>query len=725
MNRTILFFAFMLIATGARGNDYAGIYILVSVDETAIPGMVSHEGHDMMLYSGVFTIHAGGTCISQTVFSVPSGEKIKRQVNATYTQDGSTLNMQWEGAGRTMGVVEGETFTMNNEGMIFSYTKQSALPPEVAIKEAIVPKRNINGDFQGRTYEHASGLTMPLYWDGGGGAFHYEMDGSNGYMVLSNSEGTWTVAHTSKPPIPLAELGLTAGQGVTLGADIINLGGTSNVQLKFEQYKDGGMTPNGINQHQVTPSQSWRTYGANFAIKPDTDSVVFAIVGVNEFSSCGVDNVSYIPIPSPPVRKVAATPVRAHQKTIVVGQPLPELAFTDLEDNRVDVGQLKGKVVLIDFWATWCGPCRTETPNLLSVYKDYHDKGLEIVGISLDKDRQRLDEYLVEHKIQWPNHFDGKGWKNEVATRFDIHSIPNIVVLDREGIVKGTKLRGDNIRQAVSQLVEGDSGTVLQLQASQKISSGPAAPTDGSPSFENKLFKMLLVSVAVGLAFMVVYLLVKLTGLKIVKSDVVLCLVMCISLILMHIIGEAAIIGGLFAIFPFIVPLYFVFPLCGSFFQGIAEARNSSLNNSARSPTQVFRNSLRPRLCLWVALWTIYFVALEIYLYRVVGGGNLVVSVPSIALILMMSASCQLWAPRCKKLYTLILLTLFTPPLVLFLFYALSFGFVFCFGPHGYMGLGLVTVPPLLSSILTVIAVVVMWVRVRIQGDNWLQKEKL
>lgn len=84
MNRTILFFAFMLIATGARGNDYAGIYILVSVDETAIPGMVSHEGHDMMLYSGVFTIHAGGTCISQTVFSVPSGEKITRQLNATH-----------------------------------------------------------------------------------------------------------------------------------------------------------------------------------------------------------------------------------------------------------------------------------------------------------------------------------------------------------------------------------------------------------------------------------------------------------------------------------------------------------------------------------------------------------------------------------------------------------------------------------------------------------------
>ena len=246
MKRTILFFAFMLIATGAKGNDSAGIYTLAAVDGAKIPGTVSHGGHDMMLYSGVFTINADGTCVSQTVFGTPSGEKITRQVNATYTQDGSTLNMQWEGAGRTTGVIEGETFTMNNEGMIFSYTKQSAPPPEVAIKETVVLKRDINGNFQGETYDHASGVAMPLHWDGSGGAFRYETDGSNGYMVLLNSEGTWTVAHTSKPPIPLAELGLTAGQAVTLGADIINLGGTSGVHLKFEQYKDGGTVANGV-----------------------------------------------------------------------------------------------------------------------------------------------------------------------------------------------------------------------------------------------------------------------------------------------------------------------------------------------------------------------------------------------------------------------------------------------------------------------------------------------
>jgi len=104
--------------------DPTGVYTLITVDGTKIPGKVSHEGHDLMLYSGVFTINADGTCMSKTVFSPPSGEKIERQVKATYTQEGSKLNMQWIGAGRTTGTIEGDTFTMDNHGTIFSYKKQ-------------------------------------------------------------------------------------------------------------------------------------------------------------------------------------------------------------------------------------------------------------------------------------------------------------------------------------------------------------------------------------------------------------------------------------------------------------------------------------------------------------------------------------------------------------------------------------------------------------------------
>jgi non-specific serine/threonine protein kinase/serine/threonine-protein kinase len=141
---------------------------------------------------------------------------------------------------------------------------------------------------------------------------------------------------------------------------------------------------------------------------------------------------------------------------IFIGKPFPQLEFNDLKGNVVNIGKLKGKVVLVDFWATWCGPCTAETPNLISVYNEFKDKGLEIISISLDKDHEELNDYLEKHKIQWPNYYDGKGWDNEISSRFGIHGIPEIILIDREGIVRETGLRGDRIREAVSQLIKGD-----------------------------------------------------------------------------------------------------------------------------------------------------------------------------------------------------------------------------------------------------------------------------
>jgi hypothetical protein len=102
----------------------AGVYELVAVDGVNIPGMIDHDGHEVMLHSGTFIINTDKTCISKTVFT---SEKIYREVKATYTQEGSTLHMQWIGAGRTEGTVEGDTFTMDNHGMIFVYKKQPEL----------------------------------------------------------------------------------------------------------------------------------------------------------------------------------------------------------------------------------------------------------------------------------------------------------------------------------------------------------------------------------------------------------------------------------------------------------------------------------------------------------------------------------------------------------------------------------------------------------------------
>jgi hypothetical protein len=109
--------------TTANAPDPAGVYALVSVNGKPVPANVSHEGATLQVRSGVFTINADGTCSSKMIFVPPSGTEATREVSATYTRDGSKLTMQWKGAGKTVGTIDGNTFTMENEGMVLVYRK--------------------------------------------------------------------------------------------------------------------------------------------------------------------------------------------------------------------------------------------------------------------------------------------------------------------------------------------------------------------------------------------------------------------------------------------------------------------------------------------------------------------------------------------------------------------------------------------------------------------------
>lgn len=149
-------------------------------------------------------------------------------------------------------------------------------------------------------------------------------------------------------------------------------------------------------------------------------------------------------------KQQAAEKTRA---TLVTGAVFPDFEVKDLNGNPLSLAKFRGKVVLVDFWATWCGPCIEELPNVLAAYKKYRAKGFEIVGISLDRNEAELRSFVVEKQMTWPQYFDGKHWDNELAVRYGVASIPTTYLLDRDGRIIGADLRGPALEEALAKIL--------------------------------------------------------------------------------------------------------------------------------------------------------------------------------------------------------------------------------------------------------------------------------
>jgi peroxiredoxin len=141
------------------------------------------------------------------------------------------------------------------------------------------------------------------------------------------------------------------------------------------------------------------------------------------------------------------------QAGLAVGTKFPDFDEKDVAGKPFSVANYKGKVVMVDFWATWCGPCVGELPNVLKTYEKHHPEGFEIVGISLDKDQEKLTSFTKEKNMPWQQYFDGLVWQNKLAVKYGVNSIPATYLIDGDGNIIAKNLRGEELEAAVAKAV--------------------------------------------------------------------------------------------------------------------------------------------------------------------------------------------------------------------------------------------------------------------------------
>ncbi len=143
--------------------------------------------------------------------------------------------------------------------------------------------------------------------------------------------------------------------------------------------------------------------------------------------------------------------------SLYVGEPAPDFTLNDPDGNPISLSSLKGKVVLVDFWASWCRPCRAENPNVVKLYNKYKSKGFDVLSVSLDgmpRQQNAKQDWLTaieKDGLIWKNHVsDLKGWQSSVVTQFNIEGIPFTVLIDKEGLISGINLRGPELESKLA-----------------------------------------------------------------------------------------------------------------------------------------------------------------------------------------------------------------------------------------------------------------------------------
>lgn len=140
-------------------------------------------------------------------------------------------------------------------------------------------------------------------------------------------------------------------------------------------------------------------------------------------------------------------------EAVQIGKPAPDFTQNDTTGKPVALSSLRGKVVLVDFWASWCTPCRRENPNVVAAYNKFKDKGFTVLGVSLDDNKQDWIEAINSDKLTWTHVSDLKKWKNEFAAKYGVRSIPANFLIDAEGKIIASGLRGEDLIKKLEEVL--------------------------------------------------------------------------------------------------------------------------------------------------------------------------------------------------------------------------------------------------------------------------------